>query len=184
MNGKGTITLVAALVAAVTSIGNVYWSYLSQSSLEREKWKITQENERRKELRASIEAFSQELAQGIWQANWLLWHAVNVPSAFRVDKIDAYEKEVQKVLPRLLTTRVIVAAHDAEIYKEITELADEFYQLDVDIGIAGHMFREAETQQRGLQQLQKLYNRALEFHRELGNQLAKMLSDKTALQIP
>lgn len=47
---KETITLIAALIAAITSLGNVYFNYLSATSLEREKWEKTREDEARKNL--------------------------------------------------------------------------------------------------------------------------------------
>jgi hypothetical protein len=176
--GKGTITLIAALVAAITSTGNVYFSYLSSSSLEREKWENARENEKRKNLRSAIEAFAQELATAIWQANWLLWSAKHTPSEFSDEDLKTYDKEIAKVLPRLLTTRVLVAAHDVDIYEQLTEIANRFYSLDVNIALAGQKYRTSSN--LGLERLSALYGEALTFHSQLGNHMVKILSSEKA----
>jgi hypothetical protein len=175
---QNTITLIAALVAAVTSTANVGFTYLSSSILEREKWENAREDEKRKNLRSAIEAFAQELAAGVWHANWLLWVAAHTPSDFSNKNLEDYNKEIAKVLPKLLTTRVLVAAHDVKIYEQLSQIANRFYRLDVNIANTGHIYRTSNND--GLEQMSKLYSGALAFHEYLGHELAQILSSEKA----
>ena len=169
-----TITLVAAIIAAVTSIGNIFFSYLSASSLERKKWENVRENERRRNLRNALEAFAKEIAEAIWHANWLLWYPVNDPKGFSDKKILEYNEAAATLLPRLLSTRVLVSAHDKDIYIELTALANRFYRLDGKIAKASAKYRSSP--ELGIEELVPLYNEAKTVHAEIGEKFAEILS--------
>jgi hypothetical protein len=182
MVGKDTFTLIAALLAAVTSTGNVYFSYLSASSIERERWEKEREDETKKALRTAVEAFAQELATAIQRATWLLWKAENNPSGFSDQDLKVYDQEMKTVLPRLLVTRVLVAAHDMGIYEQLSEIAAHFYELDSKIALADQSFRVSPDQ--GITQLRKLHYQAQKLHHQLGHRLAQIFSTPEARVAP
>lgn len=169
-----TITLVAALIAAITSIGNVYFNYLSATSLERQKWDKAREDELQKNLRLALADFSCELATGVQRATWLLWIAENNPSSFSEKDLSTYDEEMRAILPRFFTARVMVAAHDIATYERLSDLTSRLYKLDSDIAVAGQQFRESRKD--GLKALQLLYRGAQQLHPRLPDELAKVIS--------
>lgn len=171
---KELITLVAALIAAFASIGNVYFNYLSATSLEREKWEKAREDDAKKNLRLALAEFSRELGTGVQRATWLLWIAENTPSSFSEKDLATYDEEMRAILPRLFTARVMVAAHDIAAYERLTQFTLRLYKLDSDIAMASQQFRR--SQKDGLLVLQRLYREAQQLHQALPSELAKEVS--------
>ena len=171
---KETITLIAALLAAVTSVGNVYFNYLSATSLERARWQKAREDESRKNLRVALAEFSRELATAIQRGTWLLWSAQNSPSTFSEKDLATYDDEMRSILPRLLTSRVMLAAHDTAAYERVADLSSRLYALDADIAVAGQQFRQSRAE--GLQALQRLHDDAQQLHSSLAGELAKVVA--------
>jgi hypothetical protein len=179
---KETITLVAALIAAITSVGNVYFNYLSATSLEREKWQKAREDDAKKNLRLALADFSRELSTGVQRATWLLWIAENNPSAFSEKDLSTYDEEMRAILPRFLTARVVVAAHDMATYERLSELSNRLYKLDADIAVAGRTFRTSRAQ--GLKELQRLSREVQQLRPSLPGDLAKLMSGSSAKVAP
>jgi hypothetical protein len=179
---KETITLVAALIAAFTSVGNVYFNYLGATSLEREKWQKSREDEAKKNLRLALADFSRELTTGVQRAAWLLWIAEHNPSAFSQKDLSVYDEEMRAILPRFLTARVMVAAHDVATYESLNGLSHRFYRLDADIALAGQTLRTSRAQ--GLKELQRLSREAQQLHGRLPHELAKLMAVSSPKVVP
>lgn len=168
---KLNITLVAALIAAFASIGNVYFSHLSSTSLEERKWQKQQENEAQRNLTVAFADYSRELATGIHEAVWLLWIAQNSPSLFSEKDFGAYNRRIKEVLPRLMASNVLLAAHDYSIYKQSRSITQDFYTLDANIALSAAEFKK--SRKSGLKHFQKLYWEA----QSLNASIPKKLSD-------
>jgi hypothetical protein len=98
-----TVTLVAALVAAVAGMGSVYLNYVSAISLEREKWEQARRDEATKNLRLALADFSRELATGVQRATWLLWITENNSSGFSEKDLSEYDREMTVILPKFMS---------------------------------------------------------------------------------
>ena len=175
---KETITLVAALIAAITSIGNVYFNFLSATSLERVRWEKARQDEATKNLRVALADYSRELATGAQKATWLLWIAENASSEFSEKNLTTYDDEMRVILPRFFTARVLVAAYDMATYEKMEHLSKRLYKLDNDIAIAGRTFRNSRAQ--GLEELGRLYRDVQQFRESFPADLAKLMSAASA----
>jgi hypothetical protein len=84
------VTLVAALLAAVTSITGIYLSQHGTAELERKRWVQTRQDEANKELRVAIADYARELSMGVQRASWLVWIATYDPEALSRNDFAAY----------------------------------------------------------------------------------------------
>ena len=173
MNAQ-TVTLIAAMIAAITSVANIFFSNWTAISLERTKLEYSREEEAKKSLRLAVAEFARELSTATQRITWLVWVAEHDPDSLLEKDFDSYDADIKAILPRLFTSQVIVAAYDKNTHDRLMELSQRVYHIDSDIGKARVAFRRSPPE--GIKALQKSARDTWNFVNSLPEDLAKVAS--------
>jgi hypothetical protein len=172
------VTLIAAVIAALTSVANILLTSWTSRSLERTKIEYARKDEERKNLRLALAEFTRELAVATQRIEWLVWKAENNPTSLEQPDLDAYEIDMKVILPRLFTAQVVVAAHNQDVHDRLLELAQVVYKIDDDIAKANVVFRKSPAD--GIQELQAVGKVVWQFVRMLPKGLSMVAGSISA----
>jgi hypothetical protein len=140
---KETITLIAALLAAVTSVTNVFLGSWRSMELERMKWQQSQDDTHQRERRLAWGEFARELGAASQRSMWVLWIAAHDPERMTVKELDDYDIATREIQPRLVSSQVILAAHDPSTNGRVRPLLNRYYQIDAEIAKCRIEFRKS-----------------------------------------
>jgi lipopolysaccharide export LptBFGC system permease protein LptF len=169
-----TVTLIAAMIAAITSVSNIFLSNWTATSLERTKLKYMRAEEAKKSLRLAVAEFARELSTATQRIRWLVWIVEQDPDSLSEKDFDSYDADIRAMLPRLFTSQVVVAAHDKNTHDRLMSLARWVYRIDSDIGKSRVAFRRSRPE--GIKALQKFARDTRNFVDLLPEELAKVVS--------
>jgi hypothetical protein len=176
---KEQLTLIAAVIAAVVSLFNIFYTTFSQSRLESQKWIQARQDDADKNLRLAVADLTRKLAIGSHRMGWVTWKAVYARDSFSAEDIATYDKDMREVLPDVIAAHLLIAAMDRKTYDKIGPLAEKLYMIDGAIGQAGHDFINSKRQINS--KWMELYNLCLKYQDQLKKEMTEIISAKAPI---
>lgn len=144
MKSEIVIPIIAALIAALASIGGVLYSQNASLELERYKFDQTRAEEVRKLRAAALTDFAREFATAYQRSAYLVWQVEMTADSLRAEDFNAYDKETKAHLPKLVAAQIALATHGKSLFDQVSASLKEYYALDERISIAGKRFRQSK----------------------------------------
>jgi len=120
------VTLFAAVLAAVASLGGILLNQRGALDLEREKWLQAKSDLTDKALADFVRDFESALHSG----RWLVWRAENAPASLRASDLDEYNKHAKSFLPTLSAQFTQLGARSEAAATELGPIYSDLGQLD------------------------------------------------------
>ena len=76
------------------------------------------------------------MATAIHSMSWLTWLAKESPNKIEQENLDAYDLEMHRVLPGIMSSHALLAGMDREVHRQLEETVAFTYALDARIGRA------------------------------------------------
>lgn len=169
-----TLTLIAAMVAAISSLISAFYTQRSALELEKSKWAQSREDDARRNQRIVLADFAKNLAGAVQRAAGIVWIAINDPQAITTADFVSYDRESRTSLPDIVSSNVLVAADDKAAYDRLAPLLRDYYVLDERISKAGVAFRKNPGQ--GLTELQSCSQQARQLEASLPEAFAAIVA--------
>jgi hypothetical protein len=170
----GASGLTVALLTGWRQSRLEYQKWLRAREDEQRKWLQAREDDKQKEIRLAIVELTKNLSIALQAMEWLTWKAENAPNSLIEEDISVYDKDMRAVLPKIVSSHVLVAALSKTKYDRLTPLVDEVYNLDVQIAKASLLFKNSP--QECIQALAAMHNVCLRFHRKLQKEVTEIIS--------
>lgn len=136
--------VLGALIGALAGIGGGLLTGQRQARLEREKWLRGVHDAFANELRSTVKELTTDLASATHSMCWLCWLAKHGADRLTPLRLDAYDEEMHRLLPRIAGLHAMIAGMDREVHLRLRDLVDHVYKLDALIGQAALSFASGQ----------------------------------------
>src|SRR5262249_7409766 len=103
---------------------------------ERGQWNREQQTARREALRAGVKELTAHCGAMLHSMCWLTWLAAERPDRLTQERIDAYDREVHDITPKINASLGSIAALDGDVSSYCKDSVDQLLELDYHIGKA------------------------------------------------
>jgi hypothetical protein len=100
---------------------------------ERERRDYERHGEREREARLAVGEWAGVMANAMQTIDWFVWRAARRPATFDSAAIDAYDADMQRLLPSLMASMTNVAAIAVDGFKRFEPFTEEVFVLDHDV---------------------------------------------------
>ena len=143
MNAQVFIPVVAALIAALASIGGVLYSQNNVLRVESVKWEKSRADETRRAQASALSDYAREISTAVQRITYIMWQVEMTSNALTSKEFSTYEQETKQQFPRLFASQVMLATTNVCAYNLVEPVARKFYKLDERIVVAGRRFTTA-----------------------------------------
>lgn len=112
------------------------------------------------------------LGSGAHAISWVTWFAAHSPHELSDARLTSYETEMHATLSQIVGARVLLAAFSADTHRLLSDLIEDLYAMDVEVGHAKALL--ATDRQAGLAALAGLSPRSKHYARRLVAELASL----------
>ncbi len=184
-----TAALIGAGIGAVSGLTGALVSALlggwRQERVEANKRKWALEDARSKRLEEIVSQLTVKLATAHHSMTWIAWIALEAPNRLTQERADAYDKEINIILPEVTGLSSSLASLHTEAYLKAKPVIELVIHMDVEIGRAclsiGHKQEEA------VQALVTLYPKFVEREQNLPklmSEIARLASSQRVAAQP
>ncbi len=162
-----------ALGAAIALVGVLLTGW-RQARIEEDKWRRSKKDELQKETRLAAAELTRGLAAGIHAVAWCSWKARYEPDDLKEEDFAAYDREIKGLFPTIVGARIVLAALNENIHRQMTPFVKELYSLDKELAEASALFRK--SREEGLKAVEVCYQHANVFDKGLLEQVSKIVN--------
>jgi|GEM_PF-2629203 len=168
--------LIGAAIGALTSLlGNLISSFI-QAQQEEKKWRRSMELQGYQNLQTAIAELTREMSLIVHEIMFLTWTARIEPERVSPERIEAYDQEIHKLLPRFWSTLNYVAALDSDTYFQLLPLAQSITKLEDEVDKASMLHSKVDSRKESLRMLSNLFVSAADVYDKIPETFGDILS--------
>ena len=149
--------------------------------LEKARWPMTREDSLATEFRGALQQVVLPMMSTIHSMCWLTWLVSDDPDQITKERVEAYNKEVHELLPKISGFLTLVATYDTHVFKQLKLHVEKVYKLDADLGSYAHALVRArdagKDTDKSISRLIKCHDRAAELEDSIPNEIANLIAD-------
>lgn len=130
-------TLFAALIGVLTGVASSFVTHFFQIRLERQKKQFEIEVNKKSEFKKEIASTVQVIMAMVQEMAWVSWEVSKGKVQERKDCLEKYNLTAKSNLSKASAQLALLAATDLSIYNKLREIAQEVYDLDLEL--ANHL---------------------------------------------
>ena len=123
-------SLIGAAIGALAGLLGGVLTGRRQAELEKEKWLQAREDDIKKDTRLALAELTRKMAAVTQAMLWFTAKAVNTPDKLTQEDILDYDKEVQRLLPDILGSLMVISALNKKLQDEMQVLVQRIYEVD------------------------------------------------------
>jgi|APTNR8051073442_1049403.scaffolds.fasta_scaffold68376_1 hypothetical protein len=137
---------VAVALIGVASAAFVAWATAKLTwRLELQKWRRARDDLHTGDLRAGLQQLILTISAATHSMCWLTWLASADPTKLTQERVNKYDAEMHRLLPKLLGYHALVASLRPQTYRRFDALIGSIFKADRDIGNASLKFIEGQS---------------------------------------
>jgi hypothetical protein len=165
----------AAIGALTTLLGNLITSFV-QAKQEERKWHRSMELQGYQNLQVAIAELTREMSLIVHEVMFITWIAKIEPERISSERIEAYDQEIYRLLPKFWSTLNYVAALDSDTYFQLLPLAQTITNLEDEVDGASRLYSKADSREESIKMLSDLFGCAVDVYDTIPNTFGNILS--------
>jgi folate-binding Fe-S cluster repair protein YgfZ len=126
-------TLFATLIGLLTGVSSSFVTHFLQIRLEKQKKQLETEINRKNEFKKEIANTVQVIMSMVQEIAWVLWEVSKGKAEKSKDYLNNYNLTAKNNLSKTSAQLALLAATDLSIYNTLREIAQDVYNLDLDL---------------------------------------------------
>ena len=156
--------LIGAAIGALASLfGNLISSFI-QAKQDEKRWQRSLELQGYQNLQVTIAELTREMSLIVHEIMYLTWTARSEPQKISSARIEAYDQEIYKLLPKFWSTLNYIAALDSKAYFRLLPLAQSITNLEDEVDQITMLFSEEKSRDESLKQLSDHFTNAVDLY--------------------